>query len=221
MGRKRTSHSAGRYLKDDKKNLKFFIVFLILALVVIATLIIHNVIASNAITTDVKKEVENAVNDTFTALKNANPENANKYIDYDSLISGFDPMIVETKSEASNEIKRILFQNMKWTVEDIEITGDNAIVIVEVTNLNFVVIVTNWMKQIVSISSNGTVITNDLALNELKNIFSQYTDTKTVLKKIKLVKYENKWYIELNEDFRDLVFPGIDSVIAVLNQSAA
>lgn len=221
MGEKRANRSAGRYLKNDKKNLKLPIIFLVLVLIVVAILIIHNLKTSKAVTTDVKKEVENAVNDTFTALKSANPENANKYIDYDSLIAGFDPILVETKSDTSNEIKRRLFQDIKWTVENIEINGDEAIVIVEVTNLNFKTIVTNWMKQIVSISSNGTVITNEIALDELKNMFSQYTETKTILKKVKLIKYENKWYIELNEDFRDLVFPGIDSVIAVLNQNAA
>ena len=96
MGGKRASRSAGRYLKNDKKNLKLPIIFLVLVLIVVAILIIHNLKTSNNVTTDVKKEVENAINDTFTALKSANPENVNKYIDYDIPLH-WNAMVIESE----------------------------------------------------------------------------------------------------------------------------
>lgn len=215
LKRKKTSHSAERYLENDKKSIKLFVIFVIIILIIVSIILMCNF--KNDDTNNEKQQIKIAINDVFIALKSVNSENINKYIDYDSLISGFDPILVETKSDTSNEIKKYLFQNIEWSIENIEINGDEAIAIVEVTNLNFKVIITNWMKQIVLISSDNVVITNEIALDELKNVIEQDVETKTILEKIKLIRYENKWYIELNENFRNLVFPGIDNVIAALN----
>ena len=169
---------------------------------------------------DPKLEIESMINDMFLSLKAGNSNQINKYFDYVMLISSFDPMIAENESDISIDIVNKIFENITWTIEDVDIDGNNAIVIVEVTNINFKVIVTDWMKEIVSASSTGVVITNDLALEKLQMVLSKESlETKTIIKKVKLNKKDNKWYIELNDDFRDLVYPGIDSVITVLNEN--
>ena len=162
----------------------------------------------------------NTLNDMFVSLKDGNIDEINQYIDYEILITSFDPMIVESESDISIDITKRMFKDINWTVEDVDIKGNTAIAIVELTNINFKTIVTIWMKEIVNISSTGVVITNDLALGKLYEILNQENlEFKTIIKKVKLSKENNKWEVELNEDFRDLVYPGIDSVITVLNEN--
>ena len=48
-------------------------------------------------------------------------------------------------------------------------------------------------------------------------VIDEEKNTKTILKKITISK-EDDWKIIVNDDLRDLVFPGIDSVATVLNE---
>ena len=218
MSGKRTKTSK-RYIADKSNVSKTRIVIVFITILVMVSIIILAITKFN-VKNDPKLEIESMINDMFLSLKAGNSNQINKYFDYVMLISSFDPMIVENESDISINIVNKMFKNITWTIEDIDIDEINAIVIVEVTNINFKVIVTDWMKEIVSVSSNGVVITNDLALEKLHMLLSKESlETKTIIKKVKLNKKDNKWYIELNDDFRDLVYPGIDSVITVLNEN--
>lgn len=218
MSGKRTKTSK-RYIADKSNVSKTRIVIVFITILVMVSIIILAITKFN-VKNDPKLEIESMINDMFLSLKAGNSNQINKYFDYVMLISSFDPMIVENESDISINIVNKMFKNITWTIEDIDIDENNAIVIVEVTNINFKVIVTDWMKEIVSVSSNGVVITNDLALEKLHMLLSKESlETKTIIKKVKLNKKDNKWYIELNDDFRDLVYPGIDSVITVLNEN--
>ena len=218
MSGKRTKTSK-RYIADKSNVSKTRIVIVFIIILVMVSSIILAITKFN-VKNDPKLEIESMINDMFLSLKAGNSNKINKYFDYVMLISSFDPMIAENESDISIDIVNKMFENITWTIEDIDIDENNAIVIVEVTNINFKVIVTDWMKEIVSASSTGVVITNDLALEKLQMVLSKESlETKTIIKKVKLNKKDNKWYIELNDDFRDLVYPGIDSVITVLNEN--
>ena len=218
MSGKRTKTSK-RYIADKSNVSKTRIVIVFITILVMVSIIILAITKFN-VKNDPKLEIESMINDMFLSLKAGNSNKINKYFDYVMLISSFDPMIVENESDISIDIVNKMFKNITWTIEDVDIDENNAIVIVEVTNINFKVIVTDWMKEIVSASSTGVVITNDLALEKLQMVLSKESlETKTIIKKVKLNKKDNKWYIELNDDFRDLVYPGIDSVITVLNEN--
>lgn len=221
MRGKRASRSSKRYLDDENNfsKLRIFIALIIVVAIVGVIIFVGNR-NTNAVPPNPKQEIETVLNNTFSKLKEINVDEVNQYLDYELLICSFDGMILENASEISYNIQQKIFEKMKWTVEDVDIIDENAVAIVEVTNINFKTIVTNWMKEIVSINSAGVVITNELALEKLFNILSQENiDQKTIIKKVNLIKKEGKWNIEVNNDLRDLIFPGIDSVITVLNEN--
>jgi hypothetical protein len=60
---------------------------------------------------------------------------------------------------------------------------------------------------------NGKTITNEVAIEKLQEVLKEEKeDKKTVIKKIILYKEDSNWKVELNDDFINLVFPGIDSI---------
>lgn len=162
----------------------------------------------------IEEDISTVIDTSFTALKNLDKENVNKYLDYDKLISGLDEMLIK---EEDTNIEKELFKDITWSIENIEINNDEAIVIVELTNKSFKNILTKWMKDLIADVNNGNQILEEGAINNLEEIIKKEEDNKVELKKVKLKKYEDTWKIEVNDDFIDLVYPGIDSVTEILN----
>ena len=161
----------------------------------------------------IENEISTVIDTSFTALKNLDKENINKYLDYNTLISGLDEMLI--KEEETN-IEKELFKDIAWSIENIEVNNDEAIVIIELTNKSFKSILTKWMKDLIADVNNGDQIVEEGAINKLEEIVKNEEDNKVELKKVKLKKHEDTWRIEVNDDLIDLVFPGIDSVTEIL-----
>ena len=161
----------------------------------------------------IENEISTVIDTSFTALKNLDKENINKHLDYNKLIAGLDEMLI--KEEETN-IEKELFKDIAWSIENIEVNNDEAIVIIELTNKSFKSILTKWMKDLIAEVNNGNQIAEEGAINKLEEIVKKEEDNKVELKKVKLKKHEDTWRIEVNDDLIDLVFPGIDSVTEIL-----
>ena len=191
--------------------LKIIIVLAIIGAIIFGiVMLVMNHISKAKIEEDISKVIDSS----FTALKNLDKENVNKYLDYDKLISGLDEMLIK---EEDTNIEKELFKDITWSIENIEINNDEAIVIVELTNKSFKNILTKWMKDLIADVNNGNQILEEGAINNLEEIIKKEEDNKVELKKVKLKKYEDTWKIEVNDDFIDLVYPGNDSVTEILN----
>ena len=163
-----------------------------------------------------EKKPKAVINKFFTAIKENNKQLANEFSNYEELIDSFDTLILQNDGNTLN-LEKELFKNIIWNIDDVKIENNNAIVIVEVTNKNFKNIITKWMEEIVISKSVGEDITDEMALQKLEKILLQESEYKTGIKKITLKNEGEKWKIQVNEDLRDLVYPGIDSIIEVLN----
>lgn len=203
-------HSKGKYAKSRKGKIIAVIVIVLMIIAIITTVVIIN-LNNNS------QEVERIFNETFTGLKELDKEKVNQYMDYDKLISSLDEMILENPDDT--ELEKELFKNIEWKVESVEVENNQATLIIEMTNKDFKSILTEWMKKIVEEKESQNIITNELALQKLKEIVSDESiQTKTVLKKVKMNKYEDGWKITVDNDLRDLVFPGIDSVVSAIGE---
>lgn len=160
------------------------------------------------------------INNLLTELKAGNKEAANNYTDYEQLIYSLDEMLTVEDNEQISAIEKSLFDSIEWNIENIEIDGENATAVVEVTNKDFIKVITNWMKKVINEKAKGTEITEEISLQKLQDTLSETQERKTVIKKITLNKEEGNWKINVDENLRDLVYPGIDSVITVLNQNS-
>lgn len=210
MGR----HSQSRHSSGVPKGKKFTGIVIVFAIIVAFAFGIY-VFVRNL---NQQNDIEGVINHFFEAIKTAEQEKANQYVDYEQLINSFDEMILQDESD---EIEKELFKNIEWNIEDIEEQENQVVAIVEVKNKDFKNIITAWMKELVSAKSSGIEITNEYALEKLANELKQEESLKTVIKKIVLKKENDSWRIQVNEDLRDLVYPSIDSVISVLKSSKA
>lgn len=95
-----------------------------------------------------EEKIEKTIDSCFTSLKSSDIEQANKYINYDELVSSFDEIIIENREEEISNIEKELFKSIEWNIENIEIENDKATVVVEVTNKNFKDVITKWMEQL-------------------------------------------------------------------------
>ena len=163
-----------------------------------------------------QNRIKASVNEFFEGLKNSEIDKVNKYADYNQLINSFDEMILQDEND---RIEKELFSSLEWNIETIEKIDNRTEIIIEAKNKDFKDVITNWMKELVSAKSAGISITNEYALEKLENEIKEEEKTKTVIKKIVLKEDNGNFKITVSEDLRDLVFPGIDSVIDVLSNN--
>lgn len=203
-------HSARRKAEEKSKNPAKIIVLAIAICLILGT-------ASYMLYS--KSRPKTVIENALTDLKKGSKETINSYLDYEQLIYSLDEMLTGEENEQISNIRKKLFDSMEWSIENIEIDGENTTAVVEVTNKDFVKVITNWMKSIINEKTKGVEITEEISLQKLQDTLTETQERKTVIKKITLNKEGKNWKIEIDENFRDLVYPGIDSVITVLNQN--
>ena len=206
MGR----HSSGNYTKKSKSKI-------IIALTIIIIVII-GVSIYLYITNMEKKGPEITINNMFNALKQSDESQVNEYLDYNKLLSSLDEMLVK-ENVRNEEVEKKLFESIEWKIENIEADGETATAVVELTNKDFIEVVTAWMKKIVNVKNNGIELTDEVSLQKLQETLEETDTTKTVIKRISLEKVDEKWKVTVNEEITNLVFPGVDSVVSVLNKT--
>ena len=208
-------HSKSKHFSDEKgvgKGKKVVAIIIILLLIVAIAFGIYFLV--NKITE--QNRIKASVNEFFEGLKNSEVDKVNKYADYNQLINSFDEMILQDEND---RIEKELFSSLEWNIETIEKIDNRIEIIIEAKNKDFKDVITNWMKELVSAKSAGISITNEYALEKLENEIKEEEKTKTVIKKIVLKEDNGNFKITVSEDLRDLVFPGIDSVIDVLSNN--
>jgi len=179
----------------------------ILLFIIITGLVITLIISINKKKEDFTKQ-EEIINQAFSALKTTNINEVNKYTNYNKIISGLDESILN--QEEVSEIEKNLFNTMEWSIEEIKEEDNNTVAIIEVTNKDFKMIITEWLQKIVNRKTNGEDISNEAGLRVLENILENNNyGTQTVIKKIKINK-DSK--IEVNDDLINLLYSGIESV---------
>ena len=204
----------GKHILEKKTNK----VLVIVAILIILAIIIGIVVFFIGNNKTPEEKLEETIDSCFTSLKSSNIEKANKYINYDELVSSFDELIIENREEEISNIEKELFKSIEWNIENIEIENDKATAVIEVTNKNFKDIITKWMEQMYTVQESDQNISDEIALKELEEVLINENETKTEIKRITLNQIDANWKIEVNESLRDLMYPGIDIVFTILYQ---
>ena len=205
-------HSQSKHSSVEKKSKNIVLIVIVLVIVIVLGVGIYALMMK----LNNQNDIEGVINNFFEAIKNAEQEKANQYVNYEQLINSLDEMILQ---DDSDEIEKELFKNIEWNIEEIEEQENQVVAIVEVKNKDFKNVITAWMKELISAKSSGIEITNEYALEKLANEIEEEQSSKSVIKKILLEKDNDIWKIQVNEDLRDLVYPSIDSVISVLKSN--
>lgn len=201
----------GKHSEEMKSGKTKIIIFIFVIFIIIALIIMLFVLKK----TPEEKAIESIVR-CFKAIKMSDVDSANKYINYDELVASLDAMIVENRS--ISDVEKELFKDINWNIKNIKIEDNKAMAEVEIINKNFENIITEWMKQLYGIRNSEQVISDQIALEKLENILEKETESKSEVQTITLHKEKEDWKIDVNEELRNLMYPGIDKVISVLNE---
>ena len=204
----------GKHTLEKKTNKVLTVAGILIILAIIISIVVFFMSKNKT----PEEKIEKTIDSCFTSLKSSDIEQANKYINYDELVSSFDEIIIENREEEISNIEKELFKSIEWNIENIEIENDKATVVVEVTNKNFKDVITKWMEQLYTKQVSVQNISDEMALKELEDVLINENATKTEIKRITLNQNDENWKIEVNESLRDLMYPGIDIIFTVLNQ---
>lgn len=167
---------------------------------------------------DEETKIKNIINNTFSSLKMADIKEVNKYMKYNKLVSSIDEMILEENNGTVSNLEKKLFDSMEWKINSITIEENVIVVNIEMKNKNFKEIFAKWIEKIIEEKQKDINVSKDIALKILENIISENKDEKKVTKDIVLEKQENKFEIIVDNNLRNLIFPGIESVATVINE---
>ena len=207
MGR----HSEKKSSSHRASNSKIITLLIIMFIIVVGAILL-NKRDSN------KTQVKTTINNALSLLKQVDSEKVNEYLEYEKLISGLDEMILTEDTDTAKQIQKKLFSNLSWNIRKVQIKDEKAIATIEVTNSNYKNIISNWMKEMVSQKAAKRTITNELALEKLSSTIDNEEENETVIKEITLTKVNDKWKIVVNDELRNLVFPGIESIVSALEE---
>lgn len=182
---------------DAKTNKSRWITSVATVIVVLATavLLTYMIVTSS----DPKKTIDGFL----TNLKAGDFEKAQEFISGEEFLKD---------NEFDLETKRLFFDKLSWKVTKVTKENDNATVEVEVTNKDFNVITSNWMKNVLedfkAVLEGNSVEQNmeKYFIEELKN---EQVQTTTQTKTIQLVKEDKKWMVVSNEELEDALLPGL------------
>ena len=166
-----------------------------------------------------------AVEKTVAALKAADGQTAQKYVDYQNLLV-FSMNQGGTFSKDSENVK-LLFSKLSCKINSTKIDGETAVVNADITTLDMQQIFMDYMSQSLSlIYSTGQEQNQDNAQlqAQLAKIFTDILkkqDTKTVTKNvdIHMAKSQSNWTITLDENFQDAVLGGVVKAVRLINES--
>lgn len=204
----------GKHFEKKSKKSLLIIVCILIVIIILGIIVTLSYYGQNNKT----KEVEESINDFFSSLKATNIEQVNTYVEYEEIIASLDSMLVENKGEGVSNIEKELFKALEWKIEEIEVEDSRAVVTVETKNKDLKTVVTKWLQQLSTLKTSGEVINNQVALNKLENILVNETETEMVKKDIILNNDNGTWKIELDENLRALLYPGVDDIASVLNK---
>lgn len=153
-----------------------------------------------------------AVMKTFNSLKSGNIETVSSYVSYndlmDSLVEGLNT------GETMGDLEKNCFSEFKYKINSFKVEGDTATVTVETTNKNFRNALTKWTQTIYQRFISGNEISNDQGITLLNEYLSDESiGTMSVTKDLKLVKVENRWHLEIDDNLKDAIFPGLSEVV--------
>ena len=204
----------GKHTLEKKTNKVLTVAGILIILAIIISIVVFFMSKNKT----PEEKIEKTIDSCFTSLKSSDIEQANKYINYDELVSSFDEIIIENREEEISNIEKELFKSIEWNIENIEIENDKATAVIEVTNKNFKDVITKWMEQMYTVQESDQNISDEIALKELEEVLINENETKTEIKRITLNQIDANWKIEVNESLRDLMYPGIDIVFTILYQ---
>lgn len=191
--------------KDPKKR------NLLIGTVVIALIIVLIVVVICATADNPRKSTEGMLK----ALKEGDFEKANEFVNYNEIMG---ENTLTGNEEENIETEKLFYNDLDWKILKITENGNSATVEVEVTNKNFKTVIANYIQQVFKMAFSGqTVNTDDIAKYLIDELKKEDAEKTTSTQTLNLTKEDGKWKVNIDENLRNAILPGLTEALNSLN----
>ena len=196
-------------VKKEKKSKKWLlVVVLLIILIILALMVLYASLTPRS-----------SVNNLFTNLKNGNKFMANLNINYDELISVLDTSIVSANGSSMSDLEKECFNELSWEITGESVENQTATVTATITTKNFRQVLLNWIEKISEVLENQDDISTEQNLQLLnESLVQDNVDTRTNEVTISLERKGLTWKVNINDEFIDAIYPGLNQVLDVMEQ---
>lgn len=167
---------------------------------------------------------EKTINEMLKSMKEGNFEQLEQYVDYKDLanISVLGTNDEEQMTEEEAQKEKLFYESLEWKINKVETKGEEATAEIQVTNKNFKTIFNNYIKKVIQKAFSGENTSDEemeqYLLDEFKN---ESIDKITTTQTITLKKQDGKWKIQVNDNLRNAVYPGLTETMNEFSSSLA
>ena len=152
-------------------------------------------------------------------LKTGNFQQVQQYVDYKELadIPALGTEEENTEDGVISENDKLFYEDLQWSIKNIEKNGNEAKIELEITNKNYKTIFQNYTKKVIQKLFNNESTSEEekekYLMEEFKNEnIDQITTTQTVT----VQKQDGKWKVVVDENLRNAIYPGLTEAIEAL-----
>lgn len=152
-------------------------------------------------------------------LKAGNFEQAQQYVDYKELVDipALGAGEESAEDEAISENDKLFYEDLQWSIKNIEQNGDEAKIEVEITNKNYKTIFQNYTKKVIQkLFNNESTSTEEMEQYLIEEFKNENVGQITTTQIITVQKQDGKWKVVVDENLRNAIYPGLTDAIETL-----
>ena len=152
-------------------------------------------------------------------LKTGNFQKVQQYVDYKQLADipalGTDEENTEDKVISEND--KLFYEDLQWSIKNIEQNGDEEKIELEITNKNYKTIFQNYTKKVIQkLFNNESTSEEEMKIYLMEEFKNESVDQVTTTQTVTVQKQDGKWKVVVDENLRNAIYPGLTEAIEAL-----
>ena len=152
-------------------------------------------------------------------LKTGNFQQVQQYVDYKELADipalGTDEENTEDKVISEND--KLFYEDLQWSIKNIEKNGNEAKRELEITNKNYKTIFQNYTKKVIQkLFNNESTSEEEMEKYLMEEFKNENIDQITTTQTVTVQKQDGKWKVVVDENLRNAIYPGLTEAIEAL-----
>ena len=152
-------------------------------------------------------------------LKTGNFQQVQQYVDYKKLadIPALGTEEENTEDGVISENDKLFYEDLQWSIKNIEKNGNEAKIELEITNKNYKTIFQNYTKKVIQkLFNNESTSEEEMEKYLMEEFKNENIDQITTTQTVTVQKQDGKWKVVVDENLRNAIYPGLTEAIEAL-----
>lgn len=152
-------------------------------------------------------------------LKTGNFQQVQQYVDYKELadIPALGTEEENTEDGVISENDKLFYEDLQWSIKNIEKNGNEAKIELEITNKNYKTIFQNYTKKVIQkLFNNESTSEEEMEKYLMEEFKNENIDQITTTQTVTVQKQDGKWKVVVDENLRNAIYPGLTEAIEAL-----